>query len=271
MEAKECCPYCGSEIMKGARKCKYCGEFLDENLRRIRADEMVMEGPPPSNGLAVAAVALGVAAFFTVGLTAIPAIVCGALGISNANKHPSRPGHGLAVAGLTLGIVGIFFLLLAVVAAFLLPALLSNFPLLVLESSADTNLAAINSAACSFHSENGRYPESFRDIMENMGVIPERWNDDNSFVKQGYTFTYHPRFEGEEVVDYVIVASPLFSFSRKARTFLVSPSGEMRATDRSLLPLDYETAKELYQKSEEWRVRDGRTSVVVPPNPSEKK
>ena len=29
---KERCPYCGEEIVSGARKCRHCGEWLDQDL-----------------------------------------------------------------------------------------------------------------------------------------------------------------------------------------------------------------------------------------------
>lgn len=31
------CPYCGEEILAVAKKCKHCGEFLDDDLRRANA------------------------------------------------------------------------------------------------------------------------------------------------------------------------------------------------------------------------------------------
>ena len=31
MEETKNCPYCGEEILAGAKKCKHCGEWLDEH------------------------------------------------------------------------------------------------------------------------------------------------------------------------------------------------------------------------------------------------
>jgi len=249
MDEKDFCPYCGGEIIKGARKCKHCAEFLDENLRRIRADEAMMREPPPSNELAIAAVALGAVTLFTAGLTAIPAIICGALGMRRAKKHPLRPGYGLAVAGLVLGIVGLLFFLMFV--AVLLLLTIPDSSTRVLESTAIGNLVSINRAAQSFRIKNGYYPESFRDIMETMEVIPERWNDDNSFVKHGYTFRYYPKFEDAEVTDYILLAFPLPS-GLSPSTFLFTSSGMMKQLKTPPpIPTDYESAKELYEKAEE--------------------
>ena len=32
MEETKNCPYCGEEILAGAKKCKYCGEWLEEHM-----------------------------------------------------------------------------------------------------------------------------------------------------------------------------------------------------------------------------------------------
>lgn len=39
MENQKSCPYCGEEIMAVARKCKHCGEWLDDSMREEDDDE----------------------------------------------------------------------------------------------------------------------------------------------------------------------------------------------------------------------------------------
>jgi hypothetical protein len=61
-----------------------------------------------TNSMAIASVVLGVAEFFTVGLTAIPAVVCGHIARRQIRQTAER-GDGLATSGLVLGYMAIIF------------------------------------------------------------------------------------------------------------------------------------------------------------------
>jgi hypothetical protein len=71
---------------------------------------------PPTNGLAIAALVCGVGGF-VVGLSFIPAIICGHLARRQI-RQTGEQGAGLALAGLILGYVGIA-LFIALIAVFL--------------------------------------------------------------------------------------------------------------------------------------------------------
>ena len=66
--------------------------------------------PPPTgtNSMAVASMVLGVAEFFTMGLTAVPAVICGHIARRQMRMTPQR-GEGLATSGLVLGYMAIIF------------------------------------------------------------------------------------------------------------------------------------------------------------------
>jgi hypothetical protein len=66
--------------------------------------------PPPggTNSMAIASMVLGVAEFFTGGLTAIPAVVCGHIA-RRQMKQTAERGDGLATSGLVLGYMAIIF------------------------------------------------------------------------------------------------------------------------------------------------------------------
>jgi hypothetical protein len=66
--------------------------------------------PPPggTNSLAIASMVLGVAEFFTGGLTAIPAVICGHVA-RRQMKQTAQRGDGMATSGLVLGYMAIIF------------------------------------------------------------------------------------------------------------------------------------------------------------------
>jgi hypothetical protein len=70
---------------------------------------------PPTNGLAIAALVCG-AGGFVIGLSFIPAIICGHLARRQI-RQTGEQGAGLALAGLILGYVGIV-LFIALIAVF---------------------------------------------------------------------------------------------------------------------------------------------------------
>ena len=79
--------------------------------------------PPPvrrTNGTAVAALVLGIAEFWTLGLTAVPALICGHTARAQIRRQGGE-GSGMATAGIVLGWLAVGFwglvFLLAVLAA----------------------------------------------------------------------------------------------------------------------------------------------------------
>jgi hypothetical protein len=77
--------------------------------------------PParPTNGVAIAALVCGIAAF-VVGITCIPAIICGHIARRQI-RRTGEQGDGMALAGLILGYVGVvIFIVLVLVMGLLL-------------------------------------------------------------------------------------------------------------------------------------------------------
>jgi len=72
----------------------------------------------PTSGAAIASLVLGIISLVTCALTAIPAVICGHIGLS-AIKQGQFEGRGMAIAGLVMGYLTIAFwtvLLLLVIA-----------------------------------------------------------------------------------------------------------------------------------------------------------
>lgn len=77
----------------------------------------VTPGQPPSihqtappapaqktSGLAIASLVLGILSFFSMGITSLPAVICGHMSRSRIKKSPERlSGSGIALAGLITG------------------------------------------------------------------------------------------------------------------------------------------------------------------------
>jgi Domain of unknown function (DUF4190)/Domain of unknown function (DUF1707) len=84
---------------------------------------------PATNSMAVAALTCGIAEFFTMGLTAIPAIVLGHAARRQV-RRTGQGGDGMALAGLILGWTGIV-LIAAAIAGLVIIAAHSAHPVVV--------------------------------------------------------------------------------------------------------------------------------------------
>lgn len=75
-----------------------------------------------TSGLAISSLVLGVLSFITVGLTAIPAVICGHLALSGIKRSAgTRTGGGLAIAGLITGYLGVLIIGVAMLAGLTAP------------------------------------------------------------------------------------------------------------------------------------------------------
>lgn len=101
--AERPCPSCGESIKAAARKCKYCGEFLDEGLRAQRRGS----GTPASVGRLASPWTRLAAAWLDGMLGGIPA---GGLVVGGVIMIDQSSGGSQALGALLIG-VGVLYLL----------------------------------------------------------------------------------------------------------------------------------------------------------------
>jgi len=112
------CPKCGTENPDDTQLCRSCSWVLTSISTTALAPDA------RTSGLAIAALILGILTFFTLGITAIPAIILGIVGIFKIEKSAGQlKGKGLAIAGIAVPAASLFFVVPIMMLAILMPAL----------------------------------------------------------------------------------------------------------------------------------------------------
>ena len=109
------CPKCGKENPDDAQLCHSCSAVLTSTPTQVPALGV------KTSGMAIAALVLGILSIFTLGLTAIPAIILGIIGLVRIEKSGGKlTGKGFAIVGIVAPVVLVPILLMV---AILMPAL----------------------------------------------------------------------------------------------------------------------------------------------------
>ncbi len=115
------CPKCGTLNPDGSKLCQRCSWVLrGENISTVAE-----YSDAKTSGAAKAALILGIISFFTFGITALPAFICGVIGLINIERSGGTlKGKGYAIFGIVLPVLYLILLFfVGILAAILLPTL----------------------------------------------------------------------------------------------------------------------------------------------------
>ncbi|MCK9573422.1 MAG: DUF4190 domain-containing protein, partial [Candidatus Omnitrophica bacterium] len=168
-----------------------------------------------TSGFAIASLVLGCLFLipFLGLLFSLLAIIFGIVALVKiSNNKQVCKGTGLAVSGLVLGVIGIIIIpIIAMLAAIAIPNLL-RARAVANEAQAQATIRTIVSAATSYNTENGRYPQKDSDLAyANPPYLSQSY--DNKTVN-GYT--YSVKFAPNS---YTIVAAPESCYATGTKIF----------------------------------------------------
>lgn len=104
------CSRCGQELAEGSAFCNKCGNPI---VSRVVVNDGLCIFIP-HNILALWSYYLGIFAFLC-GITSIPAIITGFMGLNYAKKHPEAKGAIHCWVGITIGAVSLLLTVLFII------------------------------------------------------------------------------------------------------------------------------------------------------------
>lgn len=226
------CVQCGLVGWSDAGNCKSCGAPLNQSSVSLPQSgghyDSWNEAEGQQNGLAVAALVLGIISFFTFGLLgigAIAGIVLAVKAMGRVSREPYRyGGRGMAIAGLILSITSLATTVpVGVIAAIAIPNLLAARRA-ANEASAINSLRKISSAEFTYQSTYAKFG-TLEELCAT-GLIDDKLA---SGTKSGYKFAVTLDSTNPEAFE--VTGVPETYRSSGTRSFYVDETFVIRAGD----------------------------------------
>lgn len=176
------CPKCGAQNPENTTKCQSCNQPLS-------ASPDIPQPPvAKTSAAAIWSFVLAIIGLFTLMITALPALICGIIGLIKISKSGGRlKGTGFAVAGIAVTSVGACFII-PMMLAILMPAL-GKVRQLSERIVCATNLSGLHSAIIVYADDhNDMYPpaESWCDVLvKDYNVSPKQLLCPGSDAEEG--------------------------------------------------------------------------------------
>jgi len=172
------CSKCGKENPDNAQLCHSCNSVLTITPTQGPAVRV------KTSGMAIAALVLGILSFFSLGITALPALIFGIISLVIIEKSGGRiTGRGFAITGIVAPVFGLLPLI-----AILMPAL-ARTRQLAFRMVCRTNLAGIGKAMLIYSNDyDDEYPRAGGINSRwgsHLGGGPQGWLSDNRFGAYG--------------------------------------------------------------------------------------
>lgn len=196
---------------EGMAQWQPLGEIMGQGVTRVAGPRQVAGASPalgsaPSRtaGLAIAALVLGILALVTCGLfgvTAITAIVCGHLALSNIGKSGGAlGGRGMAISGLVMGYASILLIVLAIFSSLFMSAFAKMGQKGQIIQGIDTARQTVIGLRLYAADKEGKYPAALEELVtagkleqqvldKLQSFKPTGWQGESGFEYRGATIT----------------------------------------------------------------------------------